>query len=54
MNSKDDFLDYEFVDDRGTGSEIEFQPCTGDEILKVEKTTKFNSVGTVLRFLGYR
>jgi hypothetical protein len=34
------------VDDRGTGSEIEFQPCTEDEILKVVKTIKCNSPGT--------
>ena len=46
MNSNYDFLDYEFVDDRGTGSDFEFQPCTEDEILKVVKTIKSNSAGT--------
>ena len=46
MNSNGDFMDYEFVDDRGTGSENEFRPCTGDEILKVVNTTKYNSAGT--------
>ena len=46
MNSNDDFLDYEFVDDRGTGSEIKFQPCTEDEILKVVKIAKSNSAGS--------
>ena len=35
----------EFLDDRGIGNEIKFQPCTGDEILKVVKTIKSNSAG---------
>ena len=43
MNSDDDFLDYDSVDDRGTGGEIEFEPCTENEILKVGKRIKSNS-----------
>ena len=46
MNFNNDLMKDEFVDDRGTGNEIEFQPCTGDEILKVVKTIKSNSACT--------
>ena len=46
MNFTNDLMKDDFVDDRGIGNEIEFQPCTGDEILKVVKTIKSNSAGT--------
>ncbi|XP_065582838.1 uncharacterized protein LOC136041956 [Artemia franciscana] len=46
VNFNNDLMKDEFVDDRGIGNEIEFQPCTGDEILKVVKTIKSNSAGT--------
>ena len=45
VNLNNDLMKDELVDDRGTGNEIEFQPCTGDEILKVVKTIKSNSAG---------
>ena len=46
VNFNNDSLEDEFLDERGIGNEIEFQPCTGDEILKVVKTIKSNSAGT--------
>ncbi|XP_065583325.1 uncharacterized protein LOC136042303 [Artemia franciscana] len=45
VNFNNDLMKDEFVDDRGIGNEIEFQLCTGDEILKVVKTIKSNSAG---------
>ncbi|XP_065581714.1 uncharacterized protein LOC136041088 [Artemia franciscana] len=46
VNFNNDLMKDEFVNDGGIGNEIEFQPCTGDEILTVVKTIKLNSAGT--------
>ena len=44
VNFNNDLMKDEFVNDGGIGNEIEFQPCTGDEILSTRINLENNAM----------